>query len=85
MLLRFFNFWGGNIFGTGVTYSVLNMVGHTPCLMEELSTFVTGIDSSFENFFNMVVGMSPGGTDFLASNAFRTVLTSACENCSMEL
>ena len=67
ILLRYFNLVGGKTFGTGVTYSVLNMVGHMPCLIEEFRTFVTGIESSLENIFNMAVGMSPGGTDFFAS------------------
>ena len=61
------------------------MVGHTPFFMEELSKCVTGIDSSVENFLSMEVGMSSGGTDFLTSSAFKTFLTFAFENYSIEL
>ena len=64
ILLKFFNLVGGNIFGTGVTYSVLNMVGQTPSLIEEFITSVTGMARSVANFLNILVGISPGGTDF---------------------
>ena len=70
MLFRFFNFLGGNTFGTGVTYSVLKMVGHTPCLIAELRTFVTGVANSLENFLMMAVGMSPDGKDVIDRTVF---------------
>ena len=85
MLLRFFNFFGGKTFATGVTTSLFHTSGHLPLFMDELIMFAIGFDKLSANSFNILEGMSPGGIAFLTLISFNSFRTLNCEICGIEL